>query len=184
MHAHLVQGLAPPRAGRPFDDETALGPDRHDHHVLDPRGLHEPEHLGTELLATVRPADPPARHLAAAQVHGLDIGGAHERLEHRDRPRQLRDESGIELEGQVKFALAVRPALKPVGAQGRLDDGQEPAQDAVLIEARDRLQGLFDLRGQTGHTGRARLAPRIETRVEEADQCAAISGCPARQSST
>ena len=52
--------------------EAALGADGHDDRVLDLLRLGEAQHLGAEVLRAVRPADAAARHLAAAEVHGIN----------------------------------------------------------------------------------------------------------------
>ncbi len=71
-HAFSQIGIAIARRRRLLDDEAALGADRHDDSVLDHLRLDQAEHLGAEILAPVRPAQPAARDLAAAQVHALD----------------------------------------------------------------------------------------------------------------
>ena len=75
--------------GGPLDDEPALGADRDDHGVLDRLGLHQPEDLGPEVLATVGPADSAAGDLSAAEVHRLDARRVDEDLEHRPRLGQV-----------------------------------------------------------------------------------------------
>ena len=67
-------GFAIGRVHRLLDHEPALGAHRHDHRVLDHLRLHQAQHLGAEILAPVRPAQPAARHLAAAQMDALDLG--------------------------------------------------------------------------------------------------------------
>jgi hypothetical protein len=57
--------LAPAADRRPLDHEAALGADRDDQRVLDHLRLHQPEDLGAEVLATIRPPQPAARHGAA-----------------------------------------------------------------------------------------------------------------------
>ncbi len=47
-----------------FGNETALGADRHDHRVLHLLRLHQPQHLGAEVLAPVGPAQAAAGDLA------------------------------------------------------------------------------------------------------------------------
>ena len=76
---------------RPLDDEASLGADRDDDGVLDRLRLHQPEHLGAEVLAPVRPADAAAGDPAAAQVHGLHARRVDEDLEHRPRLGQVRE---------------------------------------------------------------------------------------------
>ena len=112
----------PPSRGRSLDDEAALRPDRHDQRVLDHLGLHQPEHLGPEVLGPVRPAQAAARHAAAAQMHPLDARRVDEDLELRLWQRQHRDLGGVELERQVRVRLAVAVGLEGVGADDRADD--------------------------------------------------------------
>ena len=74
-------------AVRLLDDEAALGADRHDDGVLDHLRLDQPEHLGAEVLAAVRPAQPAAGDGAEAQVHALDPRAVDPDLELRPRLR-------------------------------------------------------------------------------------------------
>ena len=73
-------------------DEAALGADGHDHRVLHHLGLHEPEHLGAEVLHAVGPADAAARHVTAAEVHALDAGRVHPDLVQRPRQGEVGDQ--------------------------------------------------------------------------------------------
>ena len=116
------QRLAPALRRRPLDDEAALGADRHDQRVLDHLRLHQPEDLGAEVLAPVRPAHPAARDPAAAQVHALDARRVDEDLELRPRQRQHRDLRRVELERQVRVRLPSAPCLEVVGPQDRPHD--------------------------------------------------------------
>ena len=81
--AFLHQCLAVSARRRALQHEAALAADRHDDRVLHLLRLHEPEHLGAEVLHPVRPAQAAARHLAAAQVHAFDARRVDEDLEHR-----------------------------------------------------------------------------------------------------
>ncbi len=116
----LVLDLGPRRRRRQrlLDDETAFRADRHDHRVLDLLGFHEPQDLGTEILAPVRPADAAARDLAAAQVDAFGLRRIHPDLDQRPRLGQLVDRLAVELEGDVRFWAAVGGRLVVVGAQG------------------------------------------------------------------
>ena len=51
--------------------EATLGPDRHDDGVLDHLRLDQSEHLGTKILAAIRPAKPSPSNGPAAQMHAL-----------------------------------------------------------------------------------------------------------------
>ena len=100
---------------------------------------------------------PAARHLAAAQVHALGARRVDEDLEARARQRQPGQLLRVELERQVGLARAVGVALEEVGAQHRPHDVEEAAQDAVLVEALDRVDLLLDRRAEP--LGRARGRP-------------------------
>ena len=136
--AFLHQRLAL-AGGRLLEHESALGPDRHDDHVLHHLRLHQAQHLGAEVLHAVRPADAAARDHAAAQVHCLDARRVDPDLEHRPRLGQARHALRIELERDVRFRH------EKIGASGRLDHGEEAAQDAVLVEVLHRVERGGDL---------------------------------------
>ena len=67
-------GVAVRRGGKLLGIEAALGSGRNDHRVLDHLGLHQPEHLGAEIVAPVRPAKAAAGDRPATQVDALDPG--------------------------------------------------------------------------------------------------------------
>ena len=93
-----------------------------------------------------------------------------EDLEARARQRHERDPRGVELERQVRLGRAVGAGLEVVGAQRRRDDRQEVAQDPVLVEALDAVDGLLDARRDLlGRVGVA-AARWVEARAEEHDQ--------------
>ena len=102
-----LQLLAPAPGRRPLDDEAALGAHRDDHRVLDHLRLHQPQHLGAEVLRPVRPADAAAGHLAAAQVDRLGARRVDEDLVERLGQRQALDRPRVELERQVGLGAAV-----------------------------------------------------------------------------
>ncbi len=137
------------RVGQPLADEAALRADRHDDGVLHHLRLDQAEHLGTEVLAPVRPAQPAARDLAEAQVHALDAGRVHPDLVRGPGRGQVRDGLRVELDGQVAVRLAVLAQLEVVGAQGGLDDREERAQDAVLVQRDDLVERAVQLLQQT-----------------------------------
>ena len=167
-HDLVGQPLAARR--RALDDEAALGADGHDQRVLDHLGLHETEDLGPEVLAAIGPAQAAAGDRAASQVHALDPGRVDEDLEAGPRRRQQRDARGIELEGEVRLRCAVGVPLEVVGAQHRAQDGEEAAQDPVLVEALDGVDRLLDLpRDRVRCLGRA-VAGGIEARAEQLHQ--------------
>ena len=138
-------GLAAAVGRRPLEHEAAFGADRDDQRVLDHLRLHQAEHLGAEVLAPVGPAEAAAGDLAAAQVHSLDPRRVDEDLEQRPRQRQDRDLRRVELDRQVGVGLPSAVVLEGVGADDRADHRQEAAQDAVLVEAGDGVERLFDL---------------------------------------
>ena len=76
-------------AGEAFGIKSALGPDRHNDGVLDLLGLHQPQHLGAEIVAAVGPTQAAPRYRAEAQMHALDMGGPDEDLAVRLGQRQI-----------------------------------------------------------------------------------------------
>src|SRR5262249_30094134 len=144
-------GLAAAARGRALHDETALRAGGDDDGVLHHLGLHEAQHFRAEVLAPVRPADAAARHLAGAQMDGLDARAVDEYLEQRTRQRQLVDGARIELEGEVGLELTGAGALEEVRSQRRLDDVEEAAEDAVLVEVGDAVESALDVRHDRLH---------------------------------
>ncbi|MCY1514088.1 hypothetical protein D9M68_486160 [compost metagenome] len=130
---------------RALDDETAFGADRHDHRVLHLLRLDQPQHLGTEVLEAVRPAQAAASDLAEAQVDAFYARGVDEHFELRARLGDVADQARAQLEGEIVLELAFGIALEEVGPHGRADQLGQRAQDAVLAEAVDLLQGADDL---------------------------------------
>jgi hypothetical protein len=59
-----------------------------------------------------------------------------EDFEHWPRQRSFRHGSRVELDGQIRFRLAVGVELKIIGAQCRLDCGTKRPQNAVVVNAR------------------------------------------------
>ena len=164
----LLQGLAASFCGRALHHETTLRPDGDYHGVLHRLGLHEAEDLGPEVLAPVRPADPAAGDLSAAQVYPLGARGVDEDLEAGQWQRQARDPLGVELEREVRFGIPIRRALVVVRPQRSQGDVEERAQDAVLVQAHDLLEGFLDLSLQPPALRLSCvLARRIETCLEE-----------------
>ena len=165
----LGQLLATAAGRRALDHEPALGADRDDQRVLDHLRLHQPQHLGAEVLGAVRPAQPTAGDLAAAQVHSLEARRVHEDLELRARRGQERDPLGVELERQKRSRGVVLVDHEIVGAQRRAHHRLEAAQDPVLVEAGDRVDRLPDLGGQPlGSVGVAGVG--IKPGAEQLDQ--------------
>ena len=159
--------------------EAAFGADRHDHRVLDLLRLHQAEHLGAEILRPVRPADAAARHLAEAQVHAFHARRIDEDLVERARQRQAGKLAALELDRDDRLRLAVFVGLEEIGADRRLHGVDELAQDAVLVQALDRLQGLFDLvvERRLFHVAAVRRRrARIEAGVEQFDDIAGDAG--------
>ncbi len=173
----LEQRSAVATGRRPLDDEAALRADRDDHGVLDRLGLHQPEHLGAEVLAAVRPADASARDPPAAEVHGLDAGRVDEDLEHRPRLGQIRDELGIQLQREVRLRAATGVRLEVVRPQDCADDAQEAAQDPILVEALDRVDRGLQLPLERPRLRVGVLEPhRVEPQPEELDEPAGDVG--------
>ena len=141
----LVQRLPVVARRGPLDDEPALRADRDDHRVLHRLRLHQPEHLGAEVLAPVGPADSSARDLAAAQVDRLRPRRVDEHLEHRPRLGQVGDQRRVELQREVRLRLPVGVGLEVVRPQHRADAAEEAAQDPVLVQARDSVDRDLEL---------------------------------------
>ena len=156
----LAQRIA--LGGRVAKDEPALGADRHDHGVLDRLRLHQAEHLGAVVLAAIRPADPAARDMPAAQVDPLDARVVDEDLEERRGAGHVRDVGRAQLERQVVAAE------RGVRAHGGLHERDEAPQDAILVEAANRGQLLVELRAQLSLPRLVRLI--AEARAEELDE--------------
>ena len=157
-----------------LQDEAALGAHRHDDRVLDHLGLHQPQHLGAEVVGAVGPAQAAARDLSAAQVDALEAWRIDPDLVQRHRLGQARDLARIQLEAQELAARAglarVPGAGAPVvGAQRRLQQRQQLAQHPVFGQVADLFQRLLDgadLRGR-----RLRIAPlRLQPQLEQAHQ--------------
>ena len=127
--------IAVARHRRLLDEEPALRADRHDHGVLHHLCLHQPQHLGTEILAPVRPAQAAAGHRAEAQVHAFHARAVDEDLAVRTRLGQIRHLGRIELVADGRRHRAVLAALVVIGAQGGVDHADVTAQDAVFVEA-------------------------------------------------
>ena len=141
---HLIAGLAlgqPAfsvlrRVGQALGIEPALGPGRHDHCVLDPLGLHQPEDFGAEIVAPVGPAQAAAGDRPGAQVDAFEAARVDEDLAPRQRFGQVRDERRVELEGE-RF---VARGGERVGPQDRLDQRAVEPQQAVVVDRRHLAQ--------------------------------------------
>ena len=176
-------------AGGRLTTKPPFAPDGHDHRVLHPLRLHEPEHFGAEVFAPVRPADAAARDLARAQVHALDARRVHEDLEQRARQRQVGDRAGSSFSTTHGRGPAGVVGLEPVRAQRREHEVQQRAQDAVLVEAGDRVELGADLVDERS-LGRSPLGVRLlrrhsrdrGARANSSTSRRAISGCAASAS--
>ncbi|NCL74427.1 hypothetical protein AIIKEEIJ_01872 [Rhodococcus sp. YH1] len=145
-HRLPVGGRVPGRRDGALDHEAPLGTDGDDDGVLHGLGLGEPEDLGAEVLAPVRPAQAAAGNGAEAHVHTLDVGCVDEHLELRSRLGQFVDAGRVELERQDPGGRGVGARERDgpvvaghevVGAQRRPDEAEETAQDPVGVEADD-----------------------------------------------
>ena len=132
---------------QPLRHEAALGADRHDHRVLDLLRLDETQHFGAEILRPVGPADAAARHLAEAQMHAFDSRRIDEDFVERPRRRQRGQLAALILDRDLRLRQTVLADLVEIGADRRLHGVDEVPQDAVLVEARHRLQRFLDLGG-------------------------------------
>ncbi len=175
----LGERLPPAVARGALEHEAALGAHGHDERVLHHLRLHQPEHLGPEVLQAVRPAQAAARHLAAAQVHPLEARRVDEDLEARPGLGQHGDALGLELERHVRATARWELALvaphvigaEEARAQNRLHDGEEAAQDPVLVEAPDGVDRLADLLRQrlgAGVVTTVGVEPGVKQRHEQA----------------
>ena len=169
LDAFFQQRLALARGRRLLHHEAALRADRHDDRVLHHLRLHQAQHLGAEVLAPVRPAQPAARHRPAAQVHALDARRVDEDLEHRPRLGQFGQLAGVELERDVGLGCAVASALERVAAGGGAHRLEQAAQDAIVVQARHLLEPGLDLLQQVP-LGIRRSARGVETRLEQRHQ--------------
>ena len=175
---HLVGGLT---GGHPrvpiahrrqlLGEEPALGAGGHDEGVLDHLRLDEAEHLGAEVVATIRPAQSAARDGAEAQVHAFDLRGVHPHLQRRLRLRHEAEFVGPDLEHQRRrqgtgFVDVV------VRAQGRPQQLERGAQHSVGVEAGDLAERGLDGVVELGHRRFASgvVDVRIELRGEVVDE--------------
>ncbi len=156
--------------------EPALGPDGDDDRVLHRLRLHEPEHLGAEVFAPVRPADAATGDVTRTQVDSFDRRRSDPDLVLRVRLGQEVERSGIELARDVRLA-AVR-----VGAHRRAHHLPERAEDPVGVEADhgiDRAPELLvEVRLERSPVGvvacARRVEPRVEARHEQTDRVGVV----------
>ncbi len=128
-----------------FGIEAALGAHRHDHRILDLLRLHQAQDLGAEILAAGRTsagrrAMRPKRRCTPSMLGGID-----ENLPPRTRRGKFIQLGGVELQGDVRFGIAVCIALPEIGPQHRVDHILEAADDAVVIQRRHVTQRRGDL---------------------------------------
>ena len=127
-----------------LDHEAAFRTDWDDHRIFHRLRLHQAEDLGAEILFSIGPADAAAGDLAGAHVHGLDPRTVDIDLKKRPRPRQQIDFAAGELDGQIGLCFARRRFLEIVRAHGPENESQKRAQDAVLVQAADRVERMID----------------------------------------
>ena len=176
-HALLEVGLAVGRRRRALEHEAALGTDGNDDRVLDHLRLDEAQHLGSEVLRPVRPAQPASRDLAPAEVNALEARRIDEDFEHRFGLGQAGHLGGIELERQEALAPARRVTAPEVRARGRLNQREVLPQDAVFGQILDGLQRRLDganlVRGSSADT---RALGGVEAQLEQVDKLARYVG--------
>ena len=151
---------------RALEDEAALRAHRHDDRVLDHLRLHQTEDLGAEVLGPVGPAQPAAGNRSSAQVDALETRRVDPDLELRPRGGHARHLGRIELERQEGPARAVGAPSPKVRARSGVDQRDELAQHAILVEVGDLLQRELD----GAHLARLRLRVRprgIEAQPEQ-----------------
>ena len=107
--AFLHVGVAVRRRRRLLQHEAALRAHRDDDGVLHHLRLHQAEHLGAEVLRPVRPAQPAARDLAAAQVDALEARRVDEDLVQRPGLGQPGHLGRVELEAEEAAARPGAP---------------------------------------------------------------------------
>ena len=133
------------RTGRNlFGIEPAFGADGHDDGVLHLLRLDEAQHLGAEILPPVGPANAAARHPAKAQMHAFHLRRVNEDFNQWPRCGQFVQRMGIELEGEIGPGPAVFARLIKIGPQHGADHIANAANDAIVIEARHRVERGFD----------------------------------------
>ena len=167
---HLVGGLTGGHPGVPIahrrqllGEEPALCAGGHDEGVLDHLRLDEAEDLGTEVIATIRPAESAACDGAEAQVHAFDLRGVHPHLECRLRLRHEAELVGSDLEHECRgqrtgFVDVV------VRAQRRPQQFERGPQHTVRVEARDLAECGFDGLIDLGH--RRFASGVVDVRIE------------------
>src|SRR3546814_16237760 len=117
------------RSGKVLGVEAALGARWDDDGVLHHLGLHQPEHLGAEIVAAIGPADAAARHRSAAKVDSFHPWLIDEDFPPRHGPRKPVDRPAVELDRQ-----RLRPAgNKGIAPDGRADDRPTPSHPFVLV---------------------------------------------------
>ena len=166
-----------PPAGQTFRHEAALGADRHDDRVLDVLRLDQTEDFGAEILRPVGPANAAPRHFAEAQMHALDPRRIDKDFVERPRQRQAVDLAARKLDRDGSFDQTVGAELIKIGADRRRHRVDEVAQDAVLVEAIDRLPSAVSISAAMAASRAARSSGgsaemRIEAGVEQAHDAA------------
>jgi hypothetical protein len=179
-NAFLHEGLAVTGRRRLLQHEAALGAHRHDDGVLDHLRLHQRQHLGAEVVGAVGPAQPAARHLAAAQVDALEARRVDEDLDHGPRRGQSRHARRVELERQERAQRAGRARMPAAGApevgtQRALDERLQLAQHAVLGQVLHLLQCPFETAGLR-RGGLVVVLGRVQPQLEQLDQHARDGG--------
>ncbi len=167
--------------GRPLDDKAALRSDRHDDRVLDRLCLHQAEDLGAEILLSIRPANPAASNPAGAHVHALHPRAVDVDFEERPRQRQQVDLAAGELDREIRLWLSGRQLLKIVRPHGLQNKREVAAQDAVLIEACDRIEGVIDRLDFAQRRERGVRGGRIKADLEQPHEPAGDVGMGAQR---
>ena len=147
---------------------------RHDDDVLHLLRLGEAQDLAAEILRAVRPPDAAARDGAAAQVDALEARRVDENFGEGFGGGQPIDFAASELERDGFQPWLAAALLVEVGPERRVDEREQVAQDAILVEHRDLVERRRDAPGDLGACGLARIrvqpARRIEPPVEQLEQ--------------
>ena len=128
-------GVDEPSRAAVFTTNPPLAPTGTMTRVLDHLRLHQPEDLGAEVLVAVRPAQTAAGDGPAAQVYALGAPASRR----RPRPTAAAAAAARSREESSLSAVCRCPAIGRAGTRAGRTTVRIQGQDAVLVEAGDRL---------------------------------------------
>ena len=104
-------------------------------------------------------------------MNGLDPRRINKYFAPRTRKRQIFDHARIEFDRQIRLGIPIRTILEEVGAQGRLNQIKEGAQNAVFV----RVHHIFKLGDDIAFDGfglghQPRIAIRVKAGNKQADK--------------